>query len=163
MEQSKIKINTAVIILLGILTACNSENTKKQESFYDNSKKWDLNRIPLIEPYQLLSADNGYSWVFKRNDKEDVINKVGISDSTIILFSNRTALPGMMSKAWFVIKLNPYNEKVFTNEIDYKTYLTEIGVSRADLHDVGLIFQEFNEQNKLPKEWSQQPSPKFHK
>lgn len=163
MEHSKIKIFTTLIILLVIITACNSDTKIKSIGFYDYTKKWDLNRIPLIEPYQLLSADNGHSWVFKRNDKEDVINYAGISDSTIVLFSKRTALPGMMSKAWFVIKLNPYNEKLFTNEMDYKKQLENFGLSSVKLYDVKLIFQEFSQLNKLPKEWTQQPKPNLNK
>ena len=139
------------VFRLIISTSCN-EAGKKKEGFYEFSQTWDLYRVPLIDPFQVISADQGNTWTLKRFDKEDVVSKVGINGSVMVVFSRRTALPGKMTQAWFVLRPDT-KEEVFTSETEYKSYLTSIGLGSVKLYDINQVFSDFDKYKKLPEEW----------
>jgi hypothetical protein len=155
LASAKWKTIIRSVIVICLLTGCNqSENNQKKDGFYDYSQTLDLYRIPLIEPYQIISADRGYSWMFERGGLSNVVNKVGIEDSVIVLYSSRTALVDGMSQAWFVLKAGSKEEKVFKTEEDYNKYLRFIGIDSIRIYEVNQVFTEFDKTKRLPPEWS---------
>lgn len=127
-NNSKIKIMLQLFFL--IIISCTSINKKEipkeknnieessQDEFYLNTHNGDLIRLPLIKPYELISADNGVTWFLKfqfpekiKNKTElDNVNLIGIHDSIIVAYSKLTYLPGEMTEAWFVIDVSNNDE-----------------------------------------------------
>jgi hypothetical protein len=157
LTSAKWKIIIRFVIMICLPIGCNqSGNNQKKDGFYDYSQTLDLYRIPLIEPYQIISADRGYSWMFERAGLSNVVNQVGIEDSVIVLYSSRTALNDGMSQAWFVLKAGTKEEKLFKTEEDYNKYLRLIGIDSIRIYEVNQVFAEFDKNKRLPPEWPKQ-------
>lgn len=68
---------------------------KKDDGFYDYSRINYIYRLPIIEPYEITSPDNGSSWsiAFKNNPPPthgvQFLTNIGIRDSVFILYSPR--------------------------------------------------------------------------
>jgi hypothetical protein len=160
------------IILLFIISvvfySCNFNSKNEKKGFYDYSKEYDLYRVPLIEPLEIISADRGFSWTFKLpyrqiENKDEIggdVKKIGIDKSIIVLFTPSTYIFNSMNNAWIVVDVENKTEKAFINESEYNKYLIEKGISQIKLYEVSEVFKVFDTENKLPIEWVKQPKQK---
>jgi len=149
-----------LILISSLLFSCNLNNKKKEQGFYDYSRSGDLYRIPLIEPYEITSADKGFTWImeFKGNSPPSKlgtgnIDSIGLTRSYCILYNRRADLPNGMSKAWFVIDANKNEEKVFTSDDEYQIFLKSRNLNSLKLYDIKAVFIDFDKKGILPPEW----------
>ncbi len=92
-----------VLTILLLISGCCS-NSNRPKTFYDKfSEDWDLDIIPLIEPYRLESSNNGQTWILRADDGLGIgnINEFGVS---------KTFIFGRDNNSWFLydIKTNLY-------------------------------------------------------
>lgn len=131
------------------MTSC--KETNKESNFYEYSQKFDLYRLPLVKPYELISANKGFNWFFKNNNFEIEVDSVGISDSFIVIYSSSVYKPelGGRFEQWLVI-----NHK--TNEISVNTFeeFKEFkNNNNLTMYDVNEVYKVFNENLQLPTKW----------
>ena len=152
-----------IIIVAILLVSCNfnnKNNMSKQNDFYSYSKFGHNDRIPLIEPYALISDREG-KWIFQSEDMGDKnsINEwpvisIGIMDSTNIVV-NAWRMGSNTYKIWLIVNVSDDNAIEFKKEEDYLTYLRTLhGDSVKLFSDFEAIYKEFDKENgTLPPEW----------
>lgn len=136
-------------------------NNAKEEGFYEYSRISYIYRLPVIEPYEITSPDNGANWTitFKNNpssihDGAQFLTKIGIHDSIFIVYSPRDlSFSSDHPQVWALIDIPKKEEKVFTSEKDYKVYLRAKGIEDLKLHDINALFIDFDKNKRLPPEW----------
>jgi hypothetical protein len=160
------KISKWMISTLLIFTLENcfwEKSNSKPESFYDYSQTWDLWRIPLIQPFQVISSDRGYFWGFDNTEKNQIsADSIGVQDSTIVVFSQSLYIPkeGGQFKAWTIIDKRTGQEDVFLSYKDYKRNLVKKNITSIILHKPSDVFKEFDKRAVLPPTWPEQPKIK---
>ena len=149
---------TALLILV-LVYSCNFTN----DSFYNDSRREDLSRLPLIKPYELINvakeyrSDRSRCWglKFKRSYeiekplKYDFVNAawVNIEDSVIYGHGwDQNSFPNY----YFIIDTKTDQEKVFAEEKAWRETLTSLKCKPDVLHDIWPLFEDFKEHNKLP-------------
>jgi len=140
--------------------SCDWKSNNVEENFYSYSRKGDLYRIPIIKPYEINSADNGFTWImdFKGNNPPSLlgtgaIDSIGVKESYFVLFNKRADLRTGMTKAWFLVDALAKDEKVFTTEEEYKNYLETKKLGHIKMYKITDVFKEFDTNKKLPQEW----------
>jgi hypothetical protein len=135
----------------------NKNKEERQDKFYTETERGYLSRIPLIKPYELISPDNGFTWVYKSpfNEKKDKkiilenVSLVGIHDSIIVVYTDMTYLPGEMTKAWCIINTKDKSEKLFTTEESYLENIKKAVRLGFRLKDVTEVFKVYNDKKTL--------------
>lgn len=136
-------------------------NKDKEEGFYSYSKVNYIYRLPVIEPYEITSPDNGVNWAiaFKNSPPPahgvQFLTKIGIHDSVFVVYSPRDlSFSSDHPQVWAVIDITKKEEKVFTTEAEYNTHLKSRGLKEIKLYDINAVFANFDKNKKLPPEWS---------
>jgi hypothetical protein len=155
-------------IVLLVLLSCNQNKKRENNSmddidsnkdkFYTVSHYQDLIRLPLIKPYEIYSADNGFTWFLKfrfpekirKKDELGGVDSIGVHDNLIVAYSKLTYLPGEMTPAWFIVDVPNKDEKVFTKEKEYKDYLTNRKLESVKFYRPKEVFEKFEKSGKLP-------------
>ena len=149
-----------IIILAVLLMSCNYNNMNNKNDFYSYSKFGHNDRIPLIEPYALISDREG-KWIFQSEEMGDKnsINEwpvisIGIIDSTNIVV-NAWRMGSNTYMIWLIVNVNDDKSIEFKKEEDYLTYLRTLhGDSVKLFSDFEAIYKEFDKENgTLPPEW----------
>lgn len=150
----------ACLVMTFLFMSCWNSHNNKKEGFYDYSQTWDLYRVPLIEPYQIISADKGHSWSLnlKGNEIKGVssinnIQSIGLYDTIFTVFSPRIDIPGDRTNVWFIINAAKKEGKYFVTEKDFKNYLKEHGLAEIKLYEINQVFTDFDKEKRLPPEW----------
>jgi hypothetical protein len=52
--------SAAILILLILLSSCQNEG--KQDDFYSSTKRWDLWRVPMLKPFEIVSPSRRRYW-----------------------------------------------------------------------------------------------------
>lgn len=167
------KIITACIIAL-VVNSCSTESNTPTD-FYSSTKDADLWRVPLIEPYEVVSPTNSElnDWfIILKNPKISGpdftlfgdefqftnITLIGIQDSIIVVENtdhNWPALSGAYSSVLLInSKTNEcfiYSKEHHSDEINSK--YDELGVEKIKLYSWSTLKNDFLENNKLPNEW----------
>jgi hypothetical protein len=137
----------------------NVSSTKQQDdAFYTYAKDWDLYRIPLIKPIQVISTIGyGDTWVIESPYQQ--IKRAGqigvmyitVVDSVIIVDAGIVCLPGETTQAWFLIDTKAKTEKVYTTTEAYRKGLLEAGIKEEPkLYEVNEVYRQFKEKGTLP-------------
>lgn len=131
----------------------------KQNKFYSYSKIGHSDRIPLIEPYSLISDMQG-EWIFQSEEmplkrlSEWPVISVGIIDSINIVV-NAWRLGSDTYKIWQI--LNVFSDSIveFRTEEEYLNYLKKANIDSVKLYtDFDAIYREFNKKDgTLPSDW----------
>lgn len=100
--------------------------------FYDTRKINDLYRVPLLEPIELISADED-SWFlavnsFKKGVKRMHVEAVGITDSILVGYVSSVYLDSKMTKAWYVIDYPEKKIEYFTDSHAYQQEIAKKGI-----------------------------------
>lgn len=148
------------ITAIFFLTTCNSGSGKKEVGFYDYSKIDYIYRLPLIEPYEITSPDNGVNWIlaFKGTSPPShgvqFLTKVGMKDSVFVVYSPRDlSFSSDHPNVWAVVDVEKKEEKLFTNEWEYKAYLTNRGMGDISLYEINTVFKRFDNDKTLLVQW----------
>lgn len=130
-------------------------------SFYSYSYIEDIQRLPIIEPYQIET--NGPFTSFKRpfetntdvNGDINGIVKIGLKDSVFVVLSNNIKFPDMTTdiKAWIIINFKTKTEFFFRTEEEYKNELLNLKIETVKLHNIDTLYSQFNTQKNYDGEW----------
>ena len=153
------KMRTGIIFLFTFFLIVSCWNNNQQQGFYDYSRVSYIYRLPIVDPYEITSPDNGVNWIIelKTNSspshEAQFLTKIGIHDSMLVVYSPRDlSVPGH-PQGWVVVDIPIKEEKIFSNESDYKLYLRQKGVKDMQFRNVNDVFADFDKIKKLPPEW----------
>ena len=132
-------------------------------SFYSYSNIEDIQRLPIIEPYQ-IETNGSFTW-FKRpfetnTDVSGDINgiiKIGLKDSVFVVLSDAIrfhslGLSGGI-KAWIIINFKTKTEFFCKTEEEYKSELLNLKIETVKLHNIDTLYSQFNTQKNNDGEW----------
>jgi hypothetical protein len=157
MEHTGKIINTCFFILLFSLCGCGvgQNETKKSnpntDPFYVDEKGFDFNRFPLIKPYEVITLNHGAEWNLGLNDeigfshRVSNVRKVDVKQGLIIAYGNDSTYLNnrKVYEAWFVINSTTKEEKGFTTETEFLTYLKKQGIEKPEWKEVNAVFKQF--------------------
>lgn len=146
-----------VTVMAFLFGSCNWGTNKKKVGFYDYSRVNYIYRLPLIEPYEITSPDNGASWgiAFKNNPPAahgvQFLTNIGIQDSVFVVYSPKDlSFSSDHPQVWVVVDVANKEEKIFTNEKDYNTHLKNKGLKDIKLYEINPLYTDFDKNRKLP-------------
>jgi hypothetical protein len=156
------------VIFLYTTYSCSNEVGKK--GFYDYSEYEDVCRLPLIQPYEALSFDDGKSWFYRLRDSSlspfqfSEIDSVGIADSIIVLykkdciaFQTKSGKTVMISKGgspvWLLIDVRIKSETYLASSFSYKNYFDSLKIKQPKLNSIRQVFDTFDVKRTLPFGW----------
>ena len=136
-----------------ICVACNNKHSNI-DKFYTDKGDGDIGRIPLLKPYEAEIVTKDYGWCISLKGKYSGIGfcnvkKVNVIDSVVFVYTGNTILNGMdVKNSWHIIIPKNDFEKGFSSNVDYLSYLKEIGIKSAPrLHNIDSIANYFDEHN----------------
>lgn len=145
--------------LLIILLLCHCDNSDR--GFYDYSKREDIDRIPLIEPYELISSYGGQHWTMNFANDEfgtnikwtGTIDSVGVTGNYIVLYNHLSAIPNTYCPVWFVLNSKLKKGQYFITHKEYNQYLVSEKINDLKLYFTDSIFKIFDAKLELPNGW----------
>jgi hypothetical protein len=150
------KTTKIVLVIAFLIMSCS--NNDKNKGFYDYSRVSYIYRLPVIEPYEITSRDNGANWVISFKDSPPAhaiqfIKSIGRQDSIFVVYSPMDlSVPGH-PPVWLVVDAAEKKEKVFTEEKAYMLHLKSNHLEKVKLYDIQTVFMDFDKKKKLPPEW----------
>lgn len=170
----------SLVYLLAILSACTSCNfiSNSKDNFYSYSKSGDLWRVPLIEPFEIVSPTNSSSndwFLIIKNHKIDgpnyfrsgdefqlsSIKTIGILDSVIIATNENEYWPKLSGQypSTLILDLKTkkqflYSNKHHSSELNEK--LIELKIEEIEMLEWEKVKNDFLEKTKLPEQWNKQ-------
>lgn len=161
-----------------ILVTCCFLFSCGEVGFYEYSSREDLSRIPLIEPYELISTLGSHSddfWFFKvenfhplikKEDEENrklsfqmtSVNKVAIHNDFIFVHSDGVVSQKGDRPAWLVVNLKTDEKEVFYYEDNPQKFaetMERIGKEGFKPITIEELSETFLWPLKLPEEWHQ--------
>ena len=160
MRNGKIYLVCLMMWFSHFFMGCN--NTSKK-GFYDYSSYSDLVRVPLIEPYEIISADQGNTFTFmlpfdKINklyytDQITPTDSIGINDNFIVLYTKGMNLGSNKTQAWFLIDIKNKDEVAFTKHEEFQEFIHSKKIGTIKLYDCKSIYSVFASKGSLPTEW----------
>lgn len=149
-----------ILLISVILICCRQKSGRESEmKFYESSKTFDMYRLPLIRPIELLSADEGNSWICRYNFKSlsgrseiDNIEKVGIFKGFIALYCPLTFNGNSMSETWVLIDVLGNSDVIFNEQIKFESYLKKNDLNQMKLISVDSAYKNFAEKSILLKD-----------
>ena len=162
MEYTGKITNAFLYILLFSLGGCDlgqnndaRKNNPNTDPFYIEEKGFDFNRFPLIKPYEVVTLNHGTSWdLGLKGLKDDEawlsvcvsnVKKLDVKSNLILAYgSDSTYLNNhKVFEAWFVINPTIKEEKGFTNEEEFSSYLKKQGIEKPKWREVNEVFKQF--------------------
>lgn len=154
------------------MMSCVSEQEEKSD-FYTTQKEFDLWRVPLLEPYEIVSPNNANDWFliledphisgpdFMLNGREfqlTNITKIGIKDSVIVIENRDQYWPKLSGMYSSVLIINPktnnhliYSKEHHQDEIQLKT--KEFDLNGIHMVSWSKIRDDYQKKGELPEEW----------
>jgi hypothetical protein len=169
-------MNKLITIVLGLvllsLSGCWHSNKKNQEKddFYERLGDWDSVRIPLIKPYEALSADpvegepriwsieltspnlRGTFYVKKVDVKDSIIFVLsGQVDNEVINEKDSVTIGGQVfSTAWYIIDTKKGKEVAFGNKKEFEEYLKKFNYPNPKWIKIDSLSEALGHGGKLP-------------
>ena len=163
-------------LILGVILASGCSNVSEEPSdFYSYPKDSDLWRVPLLEPFEIVSATNSdlNDWaliidnptiygpdftLFGDQFQFGELTKVGIRDSIIVLENTNEywpklsgSYPGLLIVNARTSELLIYSKEHHQSAIDSK--FKELGITEIVMYDWRLLKDRFLEKQELPTDW----------
>jgi len=164
----------ASIVLIFTLLSCKSK-TNNTSDFYSYTKKWDLWRVPVLEPYEIVSPTNGDDWFliikqpklankdyFNPGDEYEFqlssIDSVGVMDSVLVFKSRREYWPKLSGdyKTTLIINAKMNEQFIFSDEhhqSEIRQKLKSMNVEKMPLHSFEEVKVNFQAKRTLPEGW----------
>jgi hypothetical protein len=165
-------------LLLVSLLFFSCQNIDRKTDFYSYSKRWDLWRVPILEPYEIVSpteAVDVHNWhlIIKKprihgrdyfdqfNEYEfqlSGIDSIGVIDSILVFKSSNEYWPrlGGNYKTTFIIDAKKGEQYIFSDEHHQKelrNMLHRLGADRVKLYYAQEVKDNFRAHLKLPEGW----------
>ena len=171
------KLLLYILILLSVSTSCNFR-TDSRDDFYSYSKSGDLWRVPLIDPYEIVSPTNSGSgdWFLTiKNHKIDgpnyfhsgdefqlsSIKTIGILDSVIVAANENEYWPKLSGQypSTLIIDVKTKNQFLYSNKHhaeELKEKMKELKIEGIEMLEWNMVKNDFLENLKLPENWNKQ-------
>lgn len=162
-----------ILLLLATLISC--QNETRQDDFYSYTKKWDLWRVPILDPYEIVSPTNSDDWflIIKQpklshkdyfNPGDDYefqltnIDSVGVADSILVFKSRREYWPKLSGEyaTTLIINTKTKEQFIFSDEhhqSEIRQKLKSLKVENMLLYSFEEVKQDFQTKQILPKGW----------
>lgn len=163
------------MILLCTCFSCNFSTDHKND-FYSYSKSGDLWRVPLIEPYEIISPTNSGSddWFlviknhniegpkyFRSGDEFQLssIKTIGILDSVIVATNENEYWPKLSGQysSTLIIDLKTNRQFLYSNTHhveELKETMRDLKIEKIKMLEWNKIKNDFLENLKLPEDWN---------
>jgi hypothetical protein len=159
------KVIVVLLLMLFLFASCNPFSKKEEDGFYNYSRISYKYRLPIHDPYEIVSMDNGKSWNldFKGTNPPKPLGmqwltKIGFADSFFVVYSPQDfAFSSDHDQVWTVINYRSKEEKVYTKHEAYIGFFAARKIDTAKLMDITAAFVSFEKEKKLPKEWLGHP------
>jgi hypothetical protein len=163
-------------LLVILLFSC--QNLDKKPDFYNYTKSWDLWRVPILKPYEIVSpteAKSAQEWhliikkprIFNKDYFDKVnefefqlsgIDSIGVQDSILVFKSYNHYWPklGGNFKTTFIINAKTGEQFLFSNQHhqrDIKNTLSRLRIEDVQLHSSQKVKDDFQSKMILPKDW----------
>jgi hypothetical protein len=172
-----IKILYCILIVFTVSTSCNFR-TESMNDFYAYSKVGDLWRVPLIEPYEVVSPANsgpGEWFIIIKNHKAEgpnyfrsgdefqfsSIKTIGILDSVIVATNENEYWPKLSGHypSTLIIELKTNKQYLFSNQHhknELNEKIRELEIGNIEMMEWNNIKNEYLANLKLPIRWNNQ-------
>lgn len=166
-----------ILILLCTCSSCNF-GTDQQNDFYSYSRSGDLWRVPLIEPYEIISPTNSGSddWFlvfdnqtlqgpdyFHSRDEFQLssIQTIGILDSVIVATNEREYWPKLSGQypSTLIIDMKTNDLFIFStahHSEELKERMKDLKIEKINMLGWNDVKIDFLENLKLPEDWNKQ-------
>jgi hypothetical protein len=145
-----------LVLMLPLILSCDSGEINRN-GFYNYSEAHNCWRLPLLEPYELLSPYDKKNWGFvSKLGLKGVhwLSKVGVKDSIIVLYTKQEfSYSSDHPELWVVVNAKKRTEEIFSTNKDYKKCLRMAGVNDVSLHEINEVYEKFDKENVLPVDW----------
>ncbi len=167
-------VTIILIISLIIITFYQTLFNGFYHSRYEGYGGWELEKLPLIEPYAIYGSSNHYKsdWQTKRElvpmDFDSVdetsnyddfnnlsnIDSIGIIDSLIIFHCKGDEYSGYESD-WAIFNTDEARARgiCYKSEHDFRENLKKLGYVNIKLYNPDSVYKEFAINRKMPPEW----------
>ncbi|RYE57923.1 MAG: hypothetical protein EOP48_04755 [Sphingobacteriales bacterium] len=168
------KTKSAAILLL-FMTLLSCQNKAKQDDFYSSTKRWDLWRVPILKPFEIVSPTNDDAWFliikhpklshkdyFNPGDEYGFqltsIDSVGVADSILIFKSRSYYWPKLSGdyQTTLIINAKTNEQFIFSDEHHQSEIRQKLKSLKADntvLHSFNNVKNGFQAKGILPKGW----------
>jgi len=160
-----------LVFFILLLIGCNPVTSK--EHFYSYTRSGDLWRLPLAEPYELISPSNSSTdWFLVLRPHPDLhpdyvstgdefqlssVDSAGISNSVIVLHSTNVYWPRLSGSYQSTLILDTASHKVWLfpdqQREKIRSRLKELNVPEIRLLPIDPIVRNFQDSLKLPDGW----------
>jgi hypothetical protein len=168
----KTKIS-AILFLIAISFSC--QHKTKKPDFYSYTKNGDLWRVPILEPFEIVSPTKEGEWFliikqprlahrdyFHPDNKYEFqlasIDSVGVADSILVFKSRSRYWPKLSGdyKTTLLIRASTNEQFIYSDvhhQREMRQKLKELGAEDIQLHSFKKVKQDFQERKALPKGW----------
>jgi hypothetical protein len=152
-------------LMLYLFASCNPFSKKEEDGFYSYSRISYKYRLPIHDPYEIISMDNGKSWNFEFKGIHPPkplgmqwLTKIGFTDSFFVVYSPQDfAFSSEHDQVWTVVNYRSKQENVYTQHATYMGFFSARKIDTAKLVGITEAFDFFEKEKKLPKDWPSQP------
>lgn len=167
-------------LLLIAFMSCDFRMNQKTD-FYSYTKSGDLWRVPLLDPYEIVSTSNSglNDWClilanhkiegpnyFRSSDRFSLssIKSLGIQDSVIVVTNENQSWPKLSGQysSTLIIDMKTGDQFLYSNEhhdTNIKSKTHELQIEGIQMLDWEQVKDEFMSHQKLPENWNVQGSP----
>lgn len=166
-------IQIIIFFVSGLIIMSCKDEVNTESDFYSLKKEYDLWRVPLLEPYEIVSPNNADDW-FLIIEKPNIsgpnfflagtefqfsnITQIGIIDSVIVLENvdqHWTKLSGMYPSV-LIVNAKTKNCFIYSKEhhsIEIQKKLDELGLIGIQMISWKIIKDDFQQKGLIPAEW----------
>jgi len=149
-----------VVLFSIFLAGCNIISYYQQDSFYRDGSDWDHLRFPLIKPYYAIYITDEYGWgvplegsltgrEFYYYFQIDHVQKIAIDEGVIMVYTPITNSVdeslGEKVLYWFVFIPEQDVQMGFEQEVDFYTYIQQLGIQEPSWREPDDILSEYDQ------------------
>ena len=165
--------SAAILILFIALLSC--QNKAKQDDFYSSTKRWDLWRVPILKPFEIVSPTNTDDWFliikqpklshkdyFNPGDEYEFqltsIDNVGVADSILVFKSRSYYWPklGGDCRTTLIINARTKEQFIFSDkhhQLEIRQKLKRLKAENVVLYSFDKVKNDFQTKGTLPQGW----------
>jgi hypothetical protein len=149
-----------IIILCAIpfLFGCQAVNSRyaNKDPFYSSYEDWDINRFPLIKPYEVIQLIGIDEWTVNLHETPDngmlyssisEVQDISVANGVIMVFTPYTPefSENLQDKIfnWFVLIPSKGIEIGFKDESDFLMYIKQYDIHEVIWQNPNSIYREF--------------------
>ena len=143
-----------VIAAAFFLAGCNRMGNTENKDFYADSRRGDLLRIPLIQPYEAVSTD-GKEWMINLLGTEitdeltiSEIDSLGVYSEQVLVHTRADRF--FAKHPFYLIDATQKQEQAFDHLPDAVTALGSATFKEFKMHPVQEVFERFDTGGPLP-------------